>query len=73
MKSSPFSTFGLSAGLFLSLSITACSTLAPTTQQTPSELDQLLFGSANELANIDERPVVDNRAFIERTQQMPRN
>lgn len=41
MKSSPFSTFGLSAGLFLSLSITACSTLAPSAQQTPSELDQL--------------------------------
>jgi len=41
MKSSPFSTFGLSAGLFLSLSVTACSTLAPSAQQTASELDQL--------------------------------
>ncbi|HBD42395.1 MAG TPA: hypothetical protein DC011_01660, partial [Bacteroidetes bacterium] len=36
-------------------------------------ITQVLFGSANELANIDERPVVDNQAFIERTQQMPRN
>jgi len=36
-------------------------------------ITQVLFGSANELTNIDERPVVDNQAFIERTQQMPRN
>lgn len=36
-------------------------------------ITQVLFGSANELANVDERPLVDNQAFIERTQQMPRN
>jgi len=36
-------------------------------------ITQVLFGSANELANIENRPVVDNQAFIERTRQMPRN
>ena len=36
-------------------------------------ITQVLFGSANELANIENRPIVDNQAFIERTRQMPRN
>ena len=36
-------------------------------------ITKVLFGSANELANVDERPVVDNQAFIERTRQQPRN
>ena len=36
-------------------------------------ITQVLFGAANELANIENRPIVDNQAFIERTRQMPRN
>ena len=41
MNTSFHSPTGLFTGLFLSLSITACSTLSPSSQTEPSELDLL--------------------------------
>ncbi len=37
-----------------------------------SKISQVIFGSAIELANVDQRPVVDNQEFIEKTQAQPR-
>jgi Zn-dependent M28 family amino/carboxypeptidase len=37
-----------------------------------SKISQVIFGSAIELANAEQRPVVDNQEFIEKTQAQPR-
>lgn len=37
-----------------------------------SKISRVIFGSAIELANVEQRPVVDNQEFIQKTQAQPR-